>query len=214
MEYEMKIAIIGATGTIGQRLVQEGLRRKYEITAATRDSSKIDKNTERLQGISLNVLDPISVEAVVSGHDVVINAFGPQFGNEGELSEAASAIVEGMKRAGVQRLLVVGGAGSLEVEPGVRLMDTPDFPAEIRPLAQAHVDAYEVYSQSDLDWTYLSPASWIEPGKRTGNFRIGMNRLVTDDDGASRISVEDYAAALFDEVEDPQFVRSRFTVAY
>lgn len=214
MEFLMKIAIIGATGTIGQRLVQEGLRRKYEITAATRDSSKIDKNTERLQGISLNVLDPISVEAVVSGHDVVINAFGPQFGNEGELTEAASAVVEGMKRAGVQRLLVVGGAGSLEVEPGVRLMDTPDFPAEIRPLAQAHVDAYEIYSQSDLDWTYVSPASWIEPGKRTGNFRIGTNRLITDDDGASRISVEDYAAALFDEVEDPLFTRTRFTVAY
>lgn len=214
MEFLMKIAIIGATGTIGQRLVQEGLRRKYEITAATRDSSKIDKNTERLQGISLNVLDPISVEAVVSGHDVVISAFGPQFGNEGELTEAASAVVEGMKRAGVQRLLVVGGAGSLEVEPGVRLMDTPDFPAEIRPLAQAHVDAYEIYSQSDLDWTYVSPASWIEPGKRTGNFRIGTNRLITDDDGASRISVEDYAAALFDEVEDPLFTRTRFTVAY
>lgn len=214
MEPQMKIAIIGATGTIGQRLVQEGLRRKYEITAATRDSSKIDKNTDRLRGISLNVLDPISVEAVVSGHDVVINAFGPQFGNEGELTEAASAIVEGMKRAGVQRLLVVGGAGSLEVEPGVRLMDTPDFPAEIRPLAQAHVDAYEIYSQSDLDWTYISPASWIEPGKRTGNFRIGTNRLITDDDGASRISVEDYAAALFDEVEDPLFTRTRFTVAY
>lgn len=210
----MKIAIIGATGTIGQRLVQEGLRRKYEITAATRDSSKIDKNTERLQGISVNVLDPISVEAVVAGHDVVINAFGPQFGNEGELIEAASAVVEGMKRAGVQRLLVVGGAGSLEVEPGVRLMDTPDFPAEILPLAQAHVDAYEIYSQSDLDWTYVSPASWIEPGKRTGNFRIGTNRLVTDDDGASRISIEDYAAALFDEVEDPLFTRTRFTVAY
>ncbi|WIM40737.1 NAD(P)-dependent oxidoreductase [Paenibacillus sp. PK4536] len=210
----MKIAIIGATGTIGQRLVQEGLRRKYEITAATRDSSKIDKNTERLQGISVNVLDPISVEAVVAGHDVVINAFGPQFGNEGELIEAASAVVEGMKRAGVQRLLVVGGAGSLEVEPGVRLMDTPDFPAEIRPLAQAHVDAYEIYSKSDLDWTYVSPASWIEPGKRTGNFRIGTNRLVTDDDGASRISIEDYAAALFDEVEDPLFTRTRFTVAY
>ena len=210
----MKIAIIGATGTIGQRLVQEGLRRKYEITAATRDSFKIDKNTERLQGISVNVLDPISVEAVVAGHDVVINAFGPQFGNEGELIEAASAVVEGMKRAGVQRLLVVGGAGSLEVEPGVRLMDTPDFPAEIRPLAQAHVDAYEIYSQSDLDWTYVSPASWIEPGKRTGNFRIGTNRLVTDDDGASRISIEDYAAALFDEVEDPLFTRTRFTVAY
>jgi len=214
MESEMKIAIIGATGTIGQRLVQEGLRRKYEITAATRDSSKIDKNTERLQGISVNVLDPISVEAVVAGHDVVINAFGPQFGNEGELIEAASAVIEGMKRAGVQRLLVVGGAGSLEVEPGVRLMDTPDFPAEIKPLAQAHADAYEIYSQSDLDWTYISPASWIEPGKRTGNFRIGTNRLVTDDDGASRISIEDYAAALFDEVEDPLFIRTRFTVAY
>lgn len=210
----MKVIIIGATGTIGQRLVQEGLRRKYEVTAATRDSSKIDQNTERLHGIRMDVMDPASVEAAIAGHDVVINAFGPQFGQESDLPEAARSIVEGMKNAGVSRLVVVGGAGSLEVSPGVRLMDTPDFPAEIKPLALAHVEAYEVYRHSDLDWTYVSPASWIEPGKRTGNFRIGTTRLVTDDDGASRISAEDYAAALFDEVEDPQFIHDRFTVAY
>ncbi|WP_046213722.1 NAD(P)-dependent oxidoreductase [Paenibacillus wulumuqiensis] len=210
----MKVIIIGATGTIGQRLVQEGLRRKYEVTAATRDSSKIDQNTERLHGIRMDVMDPASVEAAVAGHDVVINAFGPQFGQESDLPEAARSIVEGMKNAGVSRLVIVGGAGSLEVAPGVRLMDTPDFPAEIKPLALAHVEAYEVYRHSDLDWTYVSPASWIEPGKRTGNFRIGTTRLVTDDDGASRISAEDYAAALFDEVEDPQFIHDRFTVAY
>ncbi|WP_017812530.1 NAD(P)-dependent oxidoreductase [Paenibacillus shenyangensis] len=210
----MKVIIIGATGTIGQRLVQEGLRRKYEVTAATRDSSKIDSTTERLHAIRMNVMEPASVEAAVAGHDVVITAFGPQFGQESELPEAARSIVEGMKNAGVSRLVIVGGAGSLEVEPGVRLMDTPDFPAEIKPLALAHVEAYEVYRHSDLDWTYVSPASWIEPGKRTGNFRIGTSRLITDDDGASRISAEDYAAALFDEVEDPQFVHDRFTVAY
>ncbi|WP_046225869.1 NAD(P)-dependent oxidoreductase [Paenibacillus dauci] len=210
----MKVIIIGATGTIGQRLVQEGLRRGYEVTAATRDSSKIDPNTERLSGIRLDVMEPSSVEAAVAGHDVVINAFGPQFGQESDLPEAARSIVEGMKNAGVSRLVIVGGAGSLEVEPGVRLMDTPDFPAEIKPLALAHVEAYDVYRHSDLEWTYVSPASWIEPGKRTGNFRIGTSRLITDDDGASRISAEDYAAALFDEVEDPQFVHDRFTVAY
>ena len=210
----MKVIIIGATGTIGQRLVQEGLRRGYEVTAATRDSSKIDPSTERLSGIRLDVMEPSSVEAAVAGHDVVINAFGPQFGQESDLPEAARSIVEGMKNAGVSRLVIVGGAGSLEVEPGVRLMDTPDFPAEIKPLALAHVEAYDVYRHSDLEWTYVSPASWIEPGKRTGNFRIGTSRLITDDDGASRISAEDYAAALFDEVEDPQFVHDRFTVAY
>lgn len=210
----MKIIIIGASGMIGQRLVQEGLRRRYEVTAAGRDLSKFDQQQEQLHLVRVNVLDPASVEAAVSGHDVVISAFGPQFGNEEELPEAARCISAGVKNAGIQRLVIVGGAGSLEVEPGVRLMDTADFPEEIKPLAQAHAEAYEVYRQSGLDWTYVSPASWIEPGKRTGNFRIGTSRLITDDDGASRISAEDYAAALFDEVEDPQFVQDRFTVAY
>lgn len=210
----MKVAIIGASGMIGQRLVQEGLRRKYQITAAARDLSKIDQSSGNVQVIHVNVMEPLSIEAAVSGHDVVISAFGPEFGNEDQLAEAARALSEGVKNAGIKRLLIVGGAGSLEVEPGVRLMDTPDFPEELKPLAQAHVEAYEIYRQSDLEWTYVSPASWIEPGKRTGNFRIGTSRLITDDEGASRISAEDYAAALFDEVEDPQFVQDRFTVAY
>lgn len=210
----MKIIIIGASGMIGQRLVQEGLRRKYEITAAGRDVSKFDTTNEKLHVMRVNVLDPASVEAAVSDHDVVISAYGPQLGQEEELLEAARCISEGVKNAGIRRLLVVGGAGSLEVEPGVRLMDTEQFPDEVRPMAQAHADAYEIYRQSDLDWTYVSPASWIEPGKRTGNFRIGTTRLITDDEGASRISAEDYAAAFFDEVEEPAFVRDRFTVAY
>lgn len=111
-------------------------------------------------------------------------------------------------------MIVVGGAGGLETESGVQLMDTPEFPEEIRPLARAHEEAYHVYRASDLLWTVLSPAAVIEPGKRTGQFRIGLNRLVTDERDQSHISVEDYAVALLDEAEDPQFPEARFTVAY
>ena len=122
--------------------------------------------------------------------------------------------MEGTRRGGVTRLLIVGGAGGLIADSGVPLMDTPEFPEEIRPLARAHADAYDLYKESDLEWTYVSPAAIIEPGKRTGQFRIGMDRLVTDESGSGRISVEDFAVAVIDELDDPQFVQSRFTVAY
>ncbi|MNT74816.1 hypothetical protein D3C72_2136640 [compost metagenome] len=122
--------------------------------------------------------------------------------------------MEGVKRGGAGRLIIVGGAGSLEVAPGVALMDTPAFPEEWLPIARAHAEAYEIFRASDIDWTYLSPAAVIEPGERTGNFRIGTNQLVTDELDNSRISVEDYAVALLDEVDEGHFVRGRFTVAY
>lgn len=159
-------------------------------------------------------MDPASLEQAIQGHDAVISAFGPLFGREEELVAAARTIVEGTRRGGVNRLLIVGGAGSLLTDEGVPLMETAGFPEEIRTLARAHADAYNIYKEADLDWTYLSPAAIIEPGKRTGFFRIGMDRLVTDESGESRISAEDYAVAMLDELEDPQFIRARFTVAY
>jgi putative NADH-flavin reductase len=210
----MNIAIIGASGTIGRRITEEALRRGHEVTAVLRNPNRMDTEHERLKKAEADVMDPSSLEKAIQGHDAVISAFGPKFGQEEELLAAARTIVEGTRRGGVSRLLIAGGAGSLIADSGVPLMDTPEFPEEIRPLARAHADAYEIYKECDLEWTYVSPAAIIEPGRRTGQFRIGMDRLVTDESGSSRISVEDYAVAIIDELDDPQFVKSRFTVAY
>ena len=210
----MKIAVAAASGTIGKALLQEAIRRKHEVTALVRNPEKLGELRDQVRIVQTDLLDPASIAEAVQGSEAVISAYGPKFGEEEELLEAARSILEGTRRGGVRRLLIVGGAGSLITDSGEALMDTPEFPAEIRTLAKAHADAYGIYKESDLDWTYLSPAAVIEPGRRTGQFRIGMDRLITDESGASRISVEDYAVAMLDELEDPQFIRDRFTVAY
>jgi hypothetical protein len=114
----------------------------------------------------------------------------------------------------VRRFIMVGGAGSLEVAHGLRLVDTPNFPAEWKPIALAHADALEVLKTSDLEWTSVSPAAVVQPGERTGKFRLGKDTLLTDSKGDSKISTGDFAAALVDEVEKPRHIRQRFTVAY
>ncbi|WP_055106687.1 NAD(P)-dependent oxidoreductase [Paenibacillus ihumii] len=212
----MKIVIYGSTGTIGRAILAEALRRGHEVTAVVRNISKLGQEAEQ-EGLHLqtgDILIPESIARAVEGKDLVISAYGPRFGEEDELPEAARSLVEGVKRGGVRRLIVVGGAGGLQTETGVQLMDTPEFPEEILPLARAHEEAYQVYKASGLLWTVLSPAAVIEPGKRTGQFRIGINQLITDERDLSRISIEDYAVALLDEAEDPQFPEARFTVAY
>ncbi|WP_069805404.1 NAD(P)-dependent oxidoreductase [Thermogemmatispora onikobensis] len=215
----MKIVIFGATGSIGQRLIQEALNRGHEVKGVARRPERLALSHPRFSLEAGNVLDPADVARLVSGSDVVISAVGPARDTEEDpamVVQAAEALIEGLKRAGVKRLVVVGGAGSLEVAPGVRLMDTPGFPAGWRPIAAAAAEALEVYRRqgADLDWTYFSPAAFIEPGQRTGRYRVGTEQLVTDEKGESRISIEDYAVALLDEVEQPRFVRQRFTVAY
>lgn len=212
--HPMKITIFGATGMVGQAILKEALSREHEVTAVVRDVSRLTEKHERLHVVQGDIMDPASVEEHTKGREAVISAYGPKFGSEAELVEAARSLVEGVRRSGAMRLLVIGGAGSLMTDEGVRLMDTPSFPAEVYPLAKAHADAYEVYSQSDLEWSYLSPAAVLEDGRRSGNFRIGIDRLITDELGTSRITTGDLAAALIDEMEDPYFVASRFTAAY
>lgn len=212
--HPMNITIFGATGKIGQALLKEALNREHDVTAVVRDVSRLQMEHERLHPVIGDLLDPDSVAEHCKGREAVISAYGPQAGDEEEMLEAARSLVEGVRRSGAKRLLVVGGAGSLITDDGVRLMDTPTFPEELYFLAKAHADAYGIYSGSDLDWTYLSPAAVLEEGPRSGNFRIGIDRLITDEAGSSRITIADLAAALVDELEDPYFVRSRFTVAY
>lgn len=199
---------------IGKQIADEALRRGHQVTAVVRNPDKLSEYKEKMNIVRANAVDPSSIAEAVKGHDAVISAYGPKFGEEEELLEAARALIEGVRRGGVRRLLIVGGAGSLITDSGDALMDTPEFPEELRTLAKAHADAYGIYQESDLEWSYLSPAAIIEPGRRSGQFRIGLDRLVTDESGSSRISIEDYAVAMLDELDDPQFIGTRFTVAY
>ncbi len=212
----MKIALYGATGTIGTRIAQEALSRGHEVTAVLRDPARLALDHPRLRKVKGEVTDPAGIASTVRGLDAVISAIGPRTpGEVGVLESALRALVDGLKRAGLKRLVVVGGAGSLEVAPGALLMDTPQFPKEWRPLAAAHFDALKyLTSVRDLDWSYLSPAALIQPGSRTGAYRVGFEQLLTDAKGNSAISTEDYALALIDELEHPRHVRERITVAY
>ncbi|AIQ44804.1 3-beta hydroxysteroid dehydrogenase [Paenibacillus sp. FSL R7-0273] len=210
----MDVVVIGASGIIGQAVVQEALKRKHEVTAAVRNPEAVELQHERLQVVGIDVLDPASVAAAVTGHGEIISAFGPEEGQENDLLKVADSLIEGLQRAGVERLIIVGSAGSLKTESGEWLMDTADFPEELRPLAAAHAHAYEIYRGSALDYTYISPPAAVITGRRTGMFRIGLDRLITDENGESSISVEDLAVAIVDELEEGNFSRERFTVAY
>ena len=212
----MKIALFGATGMIGQRILREALQRGHDVTAIARDQSGVTAQNSTLRTITGDILDPQSVAQVVTGHDVVITAYGPGSGDPQTLVTAARALIIGLKQAGVKKLVIVGGAGTLEVAPGVQLLDTGKLPKEWMPLVLAHRDAFNVYKAEagDLDYSYFSPAALIEPGERTGKFRLGGDQLLTDEQGNSRISAEDYAVALVDEAENPQHIHQRFTIAY
>jgi putative NADH-flavin reductase len=161
-----------------------------------------------------DIFNSESIASAAASKDVLISAYGPQHGQEQRLLEATRALIDGVKRSGVRRLISVGGAGSLEVAPGVQLVDTPEFPEAWKGIALAHRDALDIYRQSDIDWTNISPAAFIAPGERTGTYRTGTDHLVVDEKGESRISAEDYAVAVLDEAENPKFIRRRFTVAY
>ena len=211
----MKIVVFGASGMIGRRIVREALDRGYEVTAIARDLSHLDLTHPHLTAVTGDVTDPTQVAKLVAGQDVVISAIGPGAGhNPAILVDAARSLIAGVPAGGVKRLIVVNGAGSLEVAPGLQLMDTPDFHAAWKPVALAHREALTLYRAADLDWTAISPAAMIQPGKRTGHYRAGTDQLLVDDKGNSHISAEDYAVALLDEVETPRLVRRRITVAY
>lgn len=212
----MKIALFGASGTLGQRILQEALKRGHEVTALMRQPEKSALHDPRVTLRAANVLNPPSVAGAVSGQDIVVSAIGPAGDQPATVVvDAARSLLKGVAQAGVPRLIVVGGAGSLEVAPGVLLMNTPTFPEGWKPIAQAHSDALDIYRrETHLNWTYVSPAGFIGPGQRTGKYRTGTDQLVADEQGESRISAEDFAVAILDEIEKPRFDRQRFTVAY
>lgn len=213
----MKIALIGPTGFVGSAVLSEALARGHAVTALSRQPAKIDARAG-LAVVGADVLDPAQVAAAVTGHDAVVSAYNAGWTNpdlHDEFLRGTRAIFDGVKRAGVKRLLVVGGAGSLYVAPGVQLVDTPAFPAEWRQGALAAREALNLIRAEDsLDWTFLSPPALLQPGERQGGFRLGGDELLMHGDQPAGISVGDLAAAILDELEKPLHVRKRFTVAY
>ena len=202
-----KIAIIGATGRAGSQLLEEALRRGHSVTAIARDTSKIAQH-DGVVSKNVDALDAAALQAAVAGHDVVISA--AHFA-----SLPASAVVGPVKEAGVKRLLVVGGAGSLLLPDGTRVIDSQGFPAAYKAEASAGAEFLENLSQEkQLDWTFLSPSAEFVEGERTGKFRIGKDDLLVSSAGRSWITFADYAIAMLDEVEAPKHSRQRFTVGY
>ena len=211
----MKIVLFGASGMIGQRILQEALTRGHEVTAVVRNPAGVTQTHPHLTVVAGDATQADVVAQVAAGHEAVISAIGPGMGDLAMVSASIQAYLAGLPAAGVKRFLVVGGAGSLEVAPGVQLVDTPQFPEAWRPVALAHRDVlYTLRSVTNLDWTYISPAIFIEPGVRTGSYRLGTEQVVMDADGQSKISCEDYAVALVDVLEKNQFIQQRITVAY
>jgi putative NADH-flavin reductase len=209
----MNVVLFGATGMIGSRVLNELVSRGHKVTAVVRDPSRIPSNPA-VKAVQGDVLNASAVAEVVKGSDAVISAYAPGQQTPEVIVDATKSLISGLEQAGVKRFIEVGGAGSLLVAPNVRLEDVPDFPAEYKPIAFAHTDALEVLRGADLDWTYFSPAAIIQPGERTGKFRIGGDTLLVDEKGNSQISAEDYAIALVDELENPRHIRKRFSIAY
>ncbi|QRY81745.1 NAD(P)-dependent oxidoreductase [Pseudomonas sp. PDNC002] len=213
----MNIALIGATGHVGHYFLEEALSRGHHVTALVRDPTKLTAS-EQLKVVQADVGDAAQVARAVAGHDVVISAFNAGWGNpdiRGAHARGSRAIVNGVKAAGVKRLLVLGGAGSLEIAPGQRLVDSPEFPEQWKQGALGAADALDqLRAESELDWAFLSPAMLLEGETRTGSFRVGGDQVLFDGNGESRISLPDLAVAMLDEAEQANHHQQRFTVAY
>lgn len=212
----MNIALIGASGFIGSALRQELLSRGHAVTALVSQPDKLAP-AANLRTVKVDVLDTAALTVQLRGHDAVMSAFSGHAQQDvlGYYERGIRSIVAAAREARVPRLLVVGGAGSLEVAPGVQLLDTPQFPAAYRATAEgARLALNLLRAQEGLNWTMLSPSAVIFPGERTGRFRLGGDQLLVDAQGESRVSVQDYAAAFVDELERPAHERRRFTVGY
>ncbi|EPO3045589.1 NAD(P)-dependent oxidoreductase [Vibrio cholerae] len=212
----MKVAILGASGWIGSHLAAEAKMRGHEVVAVVRDPAKVT-----LKGVAVQQLDILnpesSLKSVLEGVDAVIASIGGRAaGNHEMVAKTAQRLLNELPQAGVARLLWVGGAGSLEVAPGVKLVTVPGFPEEYKGEALAQGEALEVFraSNSDVNWTFVSPAAEIFPGDKQGQYRVGGDQLLTDSEGNSRISVADYAVVLIDELEYAEHPRQRIGVAY
>lgn len=215
----MKVAVIGSTGYVGAHLVKELVDRNYDVVALARHTESIPSN-DNITKIAVDINNHGQLVSALTGADVVISAFNAGWTNPNlyeDFTKGALAIQQAVKEAGVKRFIVVGGAGSLLIDSN-RLVDSPEFPQEIKPGALAAADYLDIIRKEDqLDWTMISPAIEMNPhagGARTGKYRTGLDSPVFDQEGRSRLSVEDLAVAIVDEIANKQFINRRFTAAY
>lgn len=215
----MKVVVLAATGQAGRTILSELILRGHEVTAVARTPSKLPKSIHTIQN---DLSDVDRIAEIIQGADVVVSAFGPPkidrfFSDESytdELARVTEREIAAVQKAGVPRLIMVGGAGSLWFSPGVTVLKSGHWPEHLVPIAVSHTKAFAALRASEINWTYFSPPMLIEPGVRTGQFRLGGDDLIFDENGKAWVSFEDYAIALVDEIEKPQHERARFTIGY
>lgn len=222
---DKKVALIGASGFVGSAILNELLNRGYQVEALVRQPEKITVSNAALTVTKVDIADQQSLEAIIKGYDNVISAYNPGWANPNLYEDTLAnypKILNAAKNAGVKRLLIVGGAGTLFVKPGVRLIDTGTLPAEWIPGVKSLGEFYlnTLLAENDIDWVFFSPAGNLGdmgasgPGKRTGVYRLGKDDMIFDANGNSFISVEDYAKAMVDELATPAHHKERFTIGY
>lgn len=213
------VVLIGASGFVGTAILNELLNRGHKVTAIVRDPAKVTASNPNLKVVQADVTDTDVLIEASKGKDTVISAYNPGWKNPNIYEETLKnypLIVDSVKKAGVERLLIVGGAGTLFYAPGKMVMDADDVPAKLLPGIKSLGEFYlnTLRKENDIDWIFLSPAANMTPGERTGKFRIGKDDLVIDVNGDSNISVEDYAVAMVDELEQKHHHKERFTIGY
>lgn len=213
------VVLIGASGFVGTAILEELLNRGYCVTAVVRNPEKMTIRNANLSVVKADVSDVNMLAAVCKGKDAVISAYNPGWANPDIYEETLKnypLILEAVRKSGVKRLLCVGGAGTLFCAPGIRVVDSGAIPAEIMGGAKSLGEFYlnTLCNEKEIDWVFFSPAGSLEPGKRTGKFRLGKDDLIVDETGKSHISVGDYALAMVDELEQANHHRERFTIGY
>ncbi|TWC05341.1 hypothetical protein FBZ93_103355 [Bradyrhizobium macuxiense] len=216
----MKVVLLAATGQVGRTVLSELISRGHDVTAVARNPDKLPGSIKRVRD-DLSNADRIA--EIVAGADAVVSAFGPpkddpRFFSDvsytDQLASMTDRLIAAVRKVGVRRLIVAGGCGSLEFSPGVTVLKSGHWPEKLVPIATSHMKAFAALRGADVNWTYFSPPMLIEPGVRTGKFRLGGDSLIRDEQGKSWVSFEDYAVALVDELEKPAHERSRFTIGY
>lgn len=213
------VVLIGASGFVGTAILNELLNRGHKVTAIVRDAKKMNASNPNLTIVEADVTDTDTLKEASKGKDAVISAYNPGWKNPHIYEDTLKnypLIVESAKQAGVKRLLIVGGAGTLFYAPSKMVMDADDVPAQLLPGIKSLGEFYlnTLRKEKDIDWIFLSPAANMTPGKRTAKFRIGKDDLVVDANGDSNISVEDFAVAMVDELEQEKHHKERFTIGY
>lgn len=213
------VVLIGASGFVGNAILNELLSRGHKVTAVVRNPEKINVSNSNLEIVKADIADTNAMVGICKGKEAIVSAYNPGWTNPDIYEETLRnypLILEAVKRSGAKRLLCVGGAGTLFCAPGLRVVDSGAIPDAIMGGVKSLGEFYlnTLMNEKDIDWIFFSPAGTLEPGKRTGKFRLGKDDLIIDENGISHISVEDYAVAMVDELENPKHHCERFTIGY